>query len=149
MKSAGTAGQQSFYFSSLALPAAFRRATSSARALQVAAVTKPHSGLCTPRPGTPVPLACLWGRSKQSSHWPSSLHTVNLWEIPLFLKENLVIFHWRVPSAGQHLCPHSGSQGVEDNKPYPQTNSLSSLNGDTHQYIRNSLTFPYPSKVKL
>lgn len=59
--------------------------------------------------------------------------------IALFLKENLTISHWHVSIAEQHLCPHGGSQRINNNKLCPQT--LSSWSCDTNRYILNSLLY--------
>lgn len=50
----------------------------------------------------------------------------------LFLKENLMIFHWRSTSE-QSFCPIGGSQHIKNNEFYPQINSLTRLSCDKNR----------------
>lgn len=71
-----------------------------------------------------------WKMLQTAPHQPPLLHTTNLWGMALFLKENLVIFHWHF-TPEQSFCPRGGSQHIKINKFYPQINSLSCLSCDT------------------
>lgn len=112
VKSAGIAGQQSCCLSILPLPAA-----SGKPSLCWANFTSSCCPLGPPRHSL-VALPPWLSTSTCPSltldmlHQPPLLHTTSLWGMALFLKENLVIFHWHC-TPEQSFCSTGGSEHIK------------------------------------
>lgn len=79
-------------------------------------------------------------------HQPLLLHTTSLSGMALFLKENLMIFHWH-STLEQSSCPIGGSWHIKNNEFYPQINSLFPFELWDKQ-VNPKLYFQIPVKLK-
>lgn len=112
VKSAGIAGQQSCCLSILPLPAAPGKPS---------LCWANFSSSCCPvgPPRHSLSTSTCPSLTLNMLHQPPLLHTTSLWGMALFLKENLLIFHWHC-TPEQSFCSTGGSEHIKTMNSIPK-----------------------------